>query len=154
MKVKYFWLAIGLIIFNCNDYRKTHTDATDERNDYVKKTAEASLDLYCEVNNRVGDFQRLTLCAGMDHSKNYSIELIIRIRHSKIDTIKSMLVYFENGDMKLETTKQGLLDSILNVIEIEHLPTLKGLKDGAYVRRMEIERFCVGYVEEFKLDIK
>jgi hypothetical protein len=127
-------------------------DRKTEKDVYFEGTPEATLDLYCHINNTLTSQQRLDFCYLIDDSTSLSAKLTIRIRSHEIDTVDVELLYFDKtGNQRSDTANQAALWYVLNTTRIANLPTMMNLPDGSYINRLQMERFCMGYIEKFEL---
>jgi hypothetical protein len=145
-------LSILIVLLSCesptrNDSIKNSENKTDAER-YLEGTPDAPLDLYCEVNNALDPYSRVSVCNLLDRgAKVLSADLVIEIEKHQIDTIEVVIFSFDkNGDREVVNINSKL-DSVINSIPLTKLTTFKAIKDGTYITRLQLERFCTGYVD-------
>ena len=146
-----FLLSFSFIcLLSCrNENRKVNEVVKiTHQNKYYDTTPDAPLDFYCKINELLDSESRLIICSDIkDRYKNISADMAIRVKGNKIDTVEVVTFIFdESGNRVNDKLNYPKLDSILNSVELSEIQTLKDLKDGSFVGRLQLERFCNGYV--------
>lgn len=81
-------------------------------------------------------------------SGNLSVDLGIAIEEGKIVDIEIQSLYFdEEGLPKRDTAVIATLTRLFDGIDIQEIPTLKHIQNSDFAVRMQMERFCIGYVK-------
>ena len=148
--VCFFLTFLFLSFLACRNENKNtdgHIGVTYQ-NKYYDTTPDAPLDFYCKINELLDAESRLIICSDVkDKYKNISADMAVRIKGNKIDTIEVVIFIFdENGERTNSNLHYPKLDSVLNFVKLSEIQTLKDLKDGSFVGRLQLERFCNGYV--------
>lgn len=119
---------------------------------YLSSTPDAPLDFYCEVNNTLDSETRVAICNIVtSRSPILSADMLIQIKSHQIDTLEVVIFSFDkNGNRTIEHLDYDL-NTMLSSLSMSNLLTFSILKDGPYLARLQLERFCNGYVTDVSL---
>lgn len=145
-------LCVGMC-FSCKPKPDDVSQLTDKEV-FFRDTPDATLDFYCAVNEKLTDAERLSIHDLADNSEDLWAELIIRKRRDQIDTVKivAIMEFDANEKMTMDTAFYQDLSQVLNSIDETDLAVLGKLRDGSYLYRLHLTRFCSGYVNESPLE--
>ncbi len=156
MKIKTIVFSFLVILLSCESSPREETNKVSksktDKERYLEGTNDAPLDFYCEVNNALDSYSRVSICSLLKNGDEiFSADLVIEIEKHEIDTIEMVIFSFDkNGNRKLMELNTKL-DSVVNSVSLSKLTTFKNLKDGTYITRLQLDRFCTGYVDFISL---
>lgn len=114
-----------------------------------KKIPDSPLELYCYVDQKLDAELRSKVCTSIltQSLNDLTLNLAFKFTDSELDTMLFQSFYYdENGSPKKDTVVVNLIKNILNSVDVEKLALFKNIIKDEFVLRMELERFCNGYI--------
>jgi len=148
-----------LILFSCAKPKNSIQEnryILDAQESYYRRIPDAPLDLYCFINDRVSAKEREELCKRImfDLSGNLTVDLGITIEGGKIKKLEFKTFYFTDQNAPVrDSISWKLLERVLHEIDLQKIATLKDIESEDFVLRMQVERFCTGYIQITKPNI-
>ena len=141
-----------MIILSCNNYSPRFPELKTKgtiRERLYKSVPDAPLTLYCYIDGRLSPAIRQKLCDSLllKYDQNLTLVLDISVRNSKITELAFQGIFFDASDF---THKVGVPDSIKEIVkgaDLMQSPGMKGVSERDVVVRLQLERFCIGYME-------
>lgn len=147
-------LCIPVLGLSCtNTIEQTNSESAsvvNQRQAYYDRIPDAPLDLYCHIDNLLDSDVRKEICLSVmfNENKNLSVDMGIVIKDSQLDTVEIQTLYFDKeGIPQKDAANFERLNKLINSIDIKQIPTMKNLEDADFALRLQVERFCIGYVQ-------
>jgi len=153
MKHLNFTSTLVLMIFlSCNNNSPRFQELTTTgtiRDRLYKRVPDAPLIWYCYIDGRLSRGIRQKLCDSLllKYNQNLTLELTISVRNSKITELAFQGIFVDASNFAHKVVIPDSIQEIIKGADLMQSPGMKGVSETDIAVRLQLERFCIGYME-------
>jgi len=142
-----------MIILSCNNNNSPRfqelTLKGTIRERLYKSVPDSPLSLYCYIDGRLSPAIRQKLCDSLllKYDQNLTLELTISVRNSKITELAFQGIFFDASNFAHKVVISDSIQEIIKGADLMQSPGMKGVSETDIAVRLQLERFCIGYME-------